>query len=179
MVAAVVEREGRYLITQRREQAVLSLMWEFPGGKVEAGEADEEALRRELKQKGIEYRVAKNTFILRALKEVGEYDINAKQLFGQTAVIFAADNAPTAPAKILRDFSAKSEKPRLKAAVVENVVYDGSKLKQIADFPTREEIIAGILASINAPISGIVGAINAVMRDVASLVEEVAKKKAA
>src|SRR5438093_631397 len=51
VVAAVVEREGRYLITQRREQAVLPLLWEFPGGKVEAGESDEAALRRELAER--------------------------------------------------------------------------------------------------------------------------------
>ncbi|AKF05797.1 (deoxy)nucleoside triphosphate pyrophosphohydrolase [Sandaracinus amylolyticus] len=48
VVAAVVERNGRYLITQRRPNAVLPLLWEFPGGKVEAGETDSEALRREL-----------------------------------------------------------------------------------------------------------------------------------
>ncbi len=48
VVAAVVEREGRYLITQRRPTAVLPLMWEFPGGKVEAGETDVQALKREL-----------------------------------------------------------------------------------------------------------------------------------
>src|SRR5262245_48040899 len=39
VVAAVVERDGRYLITQRRESAVLPMRWEFPGGKVEAGES--------------------------------------------------------------------------------------------------------------------------------------------
>jgi 8-oxo-dGTP diphosphatase len=50
-VAAVVEREGRYLITQRREQAVLSLLWEFPGGKVEPGESDEAALQREMHER--------------------------------------------------------------------------------------------------------------------------------
>jgi 8-oxo-dGTP diphosphatase len=48
VVAAVLERDGRYLITQRRPSAVLPLMWEFPGGKVEAGETDAEALKREL-----------------------------------------------------------------------------------------------------------------------------------
>jgi len=47
----VVEREGRYLITQRRDQAVLANLWEFPGGKVEAGENDEEALKRELRER--------------------------------------------------------------------------------------------------------------------------------
>ena len=39
VVAAVVERDGRYLITQRRIGAVLAILWEFPGGKVEPGEA--------------------------------------------------------------------------------------------------------------------------------------------
>ncbi len=48
VVAAVVERDGCYLITQRRPTAVLPLMWEFPGGKVEAGETDVQALKREL-----------------------------------------------------------------------------------------------------------------------------------
>jgi len=51
VVAAVVEREGRYLITHRREHAVLPSLWEFPGGKVEPGEADEDALRRELRER--------------------------------------------------------------------------------------------------------------------------------
>src|SRR6476646_309483 len=51
VVAAVVEREGRYLITQRRDQAVLANLWEFPGGKVEPGESDEQALQRELRER--------------------------------------------------------------------------------------------------------------------------------
>jgi 8-oxo-dGTP diphosphatase len=51
VVAAVVEREGRYLITQRRDSAVLPNLWEFPGGKVEENEADEEALKRELRER--------------------------------------------------------------------------------------------------------------------------------
>ena len=48
VVAAVLEEDGRYLITQRRGTAVLPLMWEFPGGRVEAGETDQQALKREL-----------------------------------------------------------------------------------------------------------------------------------
>jgi 8-oxo-dGTP diphosphatase len=48
VVAAVVERDGRYLITQRRASAVLPFLWEFPGGRVETGESDAAALEREL-----------------------------------------------------------------------------------------------------------------------------------
>jgi 8-oxo-dGTP diphosphatase len=47
----VVERDGHYLITQRREQAVLPLLWEFPGGRAEVGERDEDALKRELRER--------------------------------------------------------------------------------------------------------------------------------
>lgn len=55
VVAAVVQRADRYLITQRRATAVLPLCWEFPGGKVEEGERDEEALRREVMERlGVE-----------------------------------------------------------------------------------------------------------------------------
>lgn len=48
VVAAVIERDGKYLITQRRENAVLPLLWEFPGGRVEEGESDADALVREM-----------------------------------------------------------------------------------------------------------------------------------
>jgi 8-oxo-dGTP diphosphatase len=51
VVAAVIEYEGRYLITQRRASAVLPLLWEFPGGRVEAGESDGAALEREVQHR--------------------------------------------------------------------------------------------------------------------------------
>ena len=47
-MAAVIEHGGRYLITQRRPSAVLPLLWEFPGGRVEDGETDATALKREV-----------------------------------------------------------------------------------------------------------------------------------
>lgn len=51
VVAAVIERDGAYLITQRRTTATLALLWEFPGGRVEPDETDEEALVRELRHR--------------------------------------------------------------------------------------------------------------------------------
>ena len=50
VVAAVIQREGRYLITQRSEGTHLAGLWEFPGGKVDQTEAPETALRRELRE---------------------------------------------------------------------------------------------------------------------------------
>jgi 8-oxo-dGTP diphosphatase len=51
VVAAVIERDGRYLITQRRPTAVLPLLWEFPGGRVEEHETDGAALEREVRHR--------------------------------------------------------------------------------------------------------------------------------
>jgi 8-oxo-dGTP diphosphatase len=55
VVAAVIEQDKKYLITQRRGSAVLPLLWEFPGGRVEGGESDADALKREVRHRiGVE-----------------------------------------------------------------------------------------------------------------------------
>ncbi|HJX66180.1 MAG TPA: (deoxy)nucleoside triphosphate pyrophosphohydrolase [Polyangia bacterium] len=62
VVAAVIEQQGRFLITQRRTTAVLAGLWEFPSGKVETGETDEAALRRELQERvGVDVSVGGST----------------------------------------------------------------------------------------------------------------------
>ncbi len=48
VVAAVIEEDGKYLVTQRRSVAVLPLLWEFPGGRCESGETHARALEREV-----------------------------------------------------------------------------------------------------------------------------------
>ena len=58
VVAAEIERDGSFLITQRRPEAMLPLLWEFPSGRVEEGETDEVALARELAERlGVEVKV--------------------------------------------------------------------------------------------------------------------------
>jgi 8-oxo-dGTP diphosphatase len=59
VVAALIEgNNGKVLITQRRAQAFMPLKWEFPGGKVEKGESDQQALKREIQEElGIEIEV--------------------------------------------------------------------------------------------------------------------------
>ena len=55
VVAAVIQRSNQYLITQRRPSAVLPMLWEFPGGRVEPGESDADALKREVRHRlGVE-----------------------------------------------------------------------------------------------------------------------------
>jgi large subunit ribosomal protein L10 len=126
----------------------------------------------------VEYTVVKNTLARKALEKLSGYDRVFDKLVGPTGIAFSYDD-PSAPAKIIKKFSEKSGKFQLKAAVVEKQIYDGSKLGELASMPTRKEVVASILGSLQSPISGVVGAINAVARDLVSVIDAVEKKKAA
>lgn len=157
----------------RQLENTKSLYLVNPGGMTVAQSGE---LRREFRKVNAEMKLAKNTLIRLALKEDGKFTVSDTALKGSSAIVFAYDD-PIAPAKVIRKYFEKDKRPELKVAIIEGQSFDGSQLKAVSELPTREDMIAGIIGSIHAPISGIVGAINAVMRDVAYLVEEVAKKQ--
>lgn len=138
--------------------------------------AEETELRREFRKSGIEYRVVKNTLARKALEQVSGFDRVYEKLEGPTGIAFAYDDA-IAPAKIFKKFSEKTGKLNLKVAVVEKQVFDGSKLDELSKLPSRKELMAGILGSLQAPLSGVVRVINAVLRDLVSVIGEIEKKK--
>ena len=135
-------------------------------------------LRRELRKAGIEYRVVKNTLARKALERVAGHDRVFDRLVGPTGIAFAFDD-PVVPAKIIHRFAEKHNKLSLKVCLVEKEVYDGAKLKELAVMPSRSELLAAIVGSVQSPLAGVPMVINALLRDVVSLVDEIGKKKAA
>lgn len=75
VVAGMIEHEGRYLITQRRPTASLPLLWEFPGGKVEPDETDENALIRELREE-MDIGVSVAERVIHVEHSYADYDID-------------------------------------------------------------------------------------------------------
>lgn len=140
--------------------------------------ADISAIRNNFRKEGVQYKVIKNTLFKRAINETGKYDKLADHLVGMTGYAFASDN-PVAPAKIIKKYFDETQKLGLKACYIEDQYYSGDQLTALASLPTKSEIVAGILGSLNSPASGIVGVLNAVMRDLVSVIDEIAKKKAA
>lgn len=140
--------------------------------------AEETDLRREFRKSGIEYRVVKNTLARKALENVAGCDQVVSQLVGPTGIAFSYDDA-IMPAKIIKKFSDKSGKLNLKAAVVERQTFVGAQLDALAKLPSRKELMASILGSVQAPASGIVGAVNAVLRDLVSVIDQIASRKQA
>lgn len=139
---------------------------------------EETDLRREFRKAGVEYTVAKNTLVKKALEQVTGYDVVIKKLVGPTGIAFAYDDV-AAPARIIKKFSDKTGKFTLKAAVLEKQVYDGSKLAEIAKMPSRKEIISSILGSLQSPIVGILGVLQAIPRDLVNVLDAIEKKKQA
>ncbi|MCX7983596.1 MAG: 50S ribosomal protein L10 [Bacteroidetes bacterium] len=161
-------------VAERASRAVALYFADFTGLTV----AEETELRREFRKSGVEYTVVKNTLIRKALEQLQGYDHVLDKFVGPTGVAFAYDD-PSAPAKVIKKFTERTGKFKLKAAVIEKQLYDGSKLDELASMPGRKEIMASIVGSIQAPASGIVNAINAVMRDLVLVLDAIEKKKAA
>ncbi len=140
--------------------------------------SDISEIRNQFRKEGVSYKVFKNTLFKRAIVESGKFEKLADHLEGMTGFVFASTN-PVAPAKIIKKYNDTSQKFPLKACYIETQYFDGSKLAELAELPTKDELIASILGSLNSPASGIVGSIAAVIRDLVSVIDEVSKKKAA
>ncbi|MDA3844680.1 MAG: 50S ribosomal protein L10 [Candidatus Kapabacteria bacterium] len=140
--------------------------------------ADSMRIRREFLENDSVMRIAKNSLYKIAMKQAGvEHEIPDEVMTGQTAIIFAFED-PIMPARIIKEQIQKFKKPIYKASVIDNQFFGEKQLNQVAALQNKQELLGSIAGSLTAPISGIVGSINAVMRDLSSLIEEVAKKQA-
>lgn len=140
--------------------------------------ADVNQLRRDFRKEGTTYKVFKNTLLKRALQENGGYDDLLDKLTGMTGIAFAGENF-VAPAKIIKKYFDDKKNLRFKGCYIDSTFYGEDQLNVLASMPTKDEIMASIIGSIQNPATGIVGAINAVMRDIVSCVDQISKKEAA
>ena len=116
------------------------------------------ALRKSLREAGVTYKVYKNTMMVRAFEgtdfaQLGEY------LEGPSAIAISTEDA-TAPARVLAKFAKTANQLEIKAGVVEGTVYDAAGIAQIAQVPSREELLSRLLGSMQAPIANFARVIN-------------------
>lgn len=134
-------------------------------------------LRSNFRQAGVDYKVYKNTLTEIAAKEIGLEGL-IPFLEGPTAIAFS-EHDPVAPAKILTDAIKKYKKIEFKAGVVEGKVVDVNSVKALADLPSKEELIAKILGSMNAPITNLVGVLSGPTRALAYALNAIREQKEA
>lgn len=119
-------------------------------------------LRSMLFEKGIEMQVVKNTLARKALESLPEEN-NYSELFdslkGPTAIMFT--EVANAPARVIKEFRGKEERPILKAAYIDTAVYQGDdQLAALSDLKSKEELLGDLLGLLQAPIHNVMGALN-------------------
>lgn len=132
-------------------------------------------LRNQFRAQNVEYQVLKNTLVRRAANDLGITGLD-DILNGPTAVAFSMDN-PSAAAKVLREFAAKTKKTEVKAGLLGTDVLDVNGVKALADLPSKEELIAKMMGSLNAPVTNFVGVLSALLRNVVYAVDAIRKKQ--
>ena len=133
------------------------------------------ALRRQLSEKGAQYKVVKNNLFRRALKETGYASID-EHLKGPLGVAFSGEQVGEV-AKILKEFAEKNEKFSYLAGVLDSVVYGKEQIKRIADLPSKEVLLSQTMSMINAPARYIATGMNQIMASLARGIKAVAESK--
>jgi large subunit ribosomal protein L10 len=122
--------------------------------------AEADALRKTMREAGIGYMVYKNTLMNRAIQGT-EFEALADCLNGPSAFAFGYEDA-VAPARALSGFMKEFKKMEFKAGVVEGHFFDAEGVKAIASLPSRDELIAKFMGSIQSPVSKFVRTLQAI-----------------
>lgn len=143
-------------IKEKLEKAKAVVLSKYQGLTVE----EDTALRKNLREAGVEYKVYKNTLVTLAAKELGLEGI-VEYLEGPVAIAFGYEDV-TVAARVLNDFAKTHNKLELKAGIVEGEIYDAAKINQLATIPSKEVLIAKLLGSIKSPISSFARVLSAI-----------------
>jgi large subunit ribosomal protein L10 len=134
-------------------------------------------LRRKLREAQIEYRVAKNSLLIRASEETDVAMIKS-HFQGPCAIALSYDD-PVAPAKILTAFAKENEMLEIKAGVMNGTVLDLAKIKALSNLPSREELLATMLSALNSVPTGFVRVLNAVPQNFMNVLQAIKEQKEA
>jgi large subunit ribosomal protein L10 len=126
-------------------------------------------LRNRLSGAKAELRVVKNTLLRRALKNSNLPDLE-DYLHGQSAVVMG-DSDVSAAAKVLKNFTAEFQKPKIKVGILDKAVLDTAAILALADLPSKEVLQAKLLGLLLAPASTLVRLINTPASQVAQVIK--------
>lgn len=132
-------------------------------------------LRASFRKENIEYRVLKNTLVRKAFNELG-IDKFDTDLNGPTAVAFGTDEI--GPSKIIVEAAKKlNDKISVKCAYVDNAYIDVAGVKELASMPSKEELIAKMLGSMQAPIANFAGVLSNTLKGLVVALNAIAEKQ--
>lgn len=133
-------------------------------------------LRRTCFKSDVQLEVVKNTLLRKALEKAdGEYEELYDALKGNTSVMFST--VGNAPAKIIKDFRKKSDKPLLKGAFIEEAIYIGDEnLGFLTSIKSKEELIGDIISLLQSPAKNVVSALQSSGGTLAGIVKTLSER---
>ena len=161
-------------LDKKIKQAKSIVFAKFDGLEVK----DNEELRKQLREENSEYYVAKKTLMDIAFKKSSDVkDLNIKDFQGRIAAIFGYEDE-VIPAKIIDKF-AKDHQENIDfvGGIMEGKFLSADEVKTIAKLPSKQELYARIVGSINAPISGFVNALAGNLRNLVYVLKAIEEKK--
>ncbi len=133
-------------------------------------------LRSALRPLNCEYSIVKNTLSKIALKEAG-IDAGGENFVGPTAL--AIENGDiVSPAKTIVEFAKKNANLKVKAGFMEGKFVSAEIIEQLSQLPSKEVLLAKMLGSMNAPITGFVNVLAANIRGLVTVLDAISKKQA-
>lgn len=131
-------------------------------------------LRKQVRESNSNYLVVKNTLALLAIKDK-PLEALSEQFSGPTAIAWS-DDAVTL-AKVLTKFAKDAPALEFKAAMLDGEVIPVEQIDQIASLPSREELLGKLVFLLNSPIQGLVNVLNANIKNLAVVLDQIAKSK--
>lgn len=132
-------------------------------------------LRKQVRETGSEYVVIKNTLALIAVKDLALKKLSG-HFTGMTAVAYNTTDA-VALAKVLTKFAKDVPVVQFKGAMLGGQVVPASEIQNIANLPSREELLGKLLYLMQHPIRGLAVVLNGTLRNFAVVVDQIAKQK--
>ena len=160
MPNAKVLEEKQKIVAELKEKisaALIGVVVDYKGITV----ADDTALRKELRENGVNYFVVKNTLLARAVKDT-ELEGMQAVLEGTTAIALSNDDY-AAPARILAKYAEKSETFKIKSGFLDGKLADVDTINAIAKLPSREVLLATVVGAFQAPIAAFARAVQAIV----------------
>lgn len=145
---------------------------DFKGMKVN----DTRELKRELRAAKVGFKVSRKTLIDLAIKDAG-IEMEAKKIEGQIALAVSAEDE-VAPAKIIDKFSKKNENLKIAGGILGTKVMSLEEVKALAKLPSKEELLAQLVGTLNAPISGFVNVLAGNLRGLVQVLKAIGDSKA-
>ena len=157
--AAVLEKKQQQVaaIAEKISAAVTGVIVDYKGINV----ADDTALRKELREAGVDYFVVKNTLLGRAIAGTDLEEMNSV-LEGTTAIALSNEDY-TAAARILCKFADSHDNFKVKSGFLDGKVVDVATIESLAKLPTKEVLLATVCSAFQAPIAAFARAVQAIV----------------